>query len=132
MLTGSCFCGDIRFRLTPPTEFVSHCHCQSCRRSHGAPLVTWTAVPLERFELLSGQPRSYESSPGIAWEFCPRCGSSLFYRSAQSAGKIYAVVANLDDLDQQPDCHVSFEEAVPWLDVGDTLPKFFGKTDTQL
>ncbi len=33
-LEGGCLCGAVRFSLTPPTDFVAHCHCQSCRRAH--------------------------------------------------------------------------------------------------
>ena len=132
-MQGSCFCGRVRFRLTPPTEFVSHCHCHSCRRSHGAAFVTWTAVPKERFELLGGQLKSYQSSPGTAWQFCPECGSSLFYESDKAAHKIYVVVACLDDPpDRQPDAHVSYEEAVEWLHLNDGLPRYRGKTEVRI
>lgn len=131
-LSGRCFCGEVRFRLTPPSEFASHCHCRSCRLSHAAPMVTWTAVPLDRFHLDSGQEwlRSYHSSPQVAWEFCSRCGSSLFYRASFAAEKIYVAAASLEALDRTVERHVSFEEHLPWMGRLD-LPRKRGKGEVE-
>jgi hypothetical protein len=106
---GGCLCGAVAFTLTPPTDFVAH--CQSCRRSHGAAVVTWTSVPNERFELRAGSESLawYRSLEWIEWGFCRACGSSM--------------------LDRAPSAHVSYEERVPWLSFPDGLPKHLGKTD---
>lgn len=132
-LNGRCLCGQVQFRLEPPTDFVSHCHCRSCRLSHGAPLVTWTSVPPERFVMGTGQEclRSYHSSPEVQWQFCGNCGSSLFYRATHSPGQVYVAAAALDGLDRLPQSHVSFEERLPWFQVGDELPCFQEKSQQQ-
>ena len=39
-MTGRCLCGAVAFELTPPTDFLSICHCRSCRLSSGAPFYT--------------------------------------------------------------------------------------------
>ncbi len=41
---GHCFCRSVKFEIQFPTEFASHCHCESCRISHGAAFVTWGGV----------------------------------------------------------------------------------------
>lgn len=113
----------------------SHCHCESCRRSHGAAFVTWTSVDESQFELLEGAELvgRYESSPAIVWQFCRNCGSSLFQTTRHSPGVFYVVAAAFTDpLDRAPDAHVSFEEKVPWLDVKDDLPKYREKTSDLL
>ena len=128
---GQCYCGAIRFELTFPTKFCSHCHCEDCRKSHGAPFVTWTSVPLSQFKLLAGNQklRKYESHPGVFWEFCGGCGTSLFYRSNELPNRVDITVANLTGpLDREPDSHASFEEHVSWLTVADKLPQYRGKT----
>jgi hypothetical protein len=129
-MNGQCFCGAVTFQVTPPTDFVSHCHCRSCRLSHGAPMVTWTSVPPDRFLLKSGQDqlRSYASSPEVEWQFCGHCGSSLFYRASYTPDKVYVAAACLDELDQPPDSHVSFEEHLPWFDPAAPLPRYRGKS----
>ena len=140
-LRGRCLCGAVAFTLTPPTDFVTHCHCESCRRSHGAAFVTWTGVPLERFELVSGeaQLRWYRSSRWIEWGFCGRCGSSMLYRAVEEGhveaprlDRMYVTAASLDALDRPASAHVSFEEHVPWLDVKDDVAKYRGKAVEKL
>jgi hypothetical protein len=131
-IPGRCFCGTIRFELIPPTEFVSHCHCEDCRRSHGSAFVTWTAVPKDRFHWLAGEERlkKHESHPGVRWGFCSECGTSFFYDCDDSPQKVYVTVSSLESSpDRLPDCHVSFEERMEWLKISDGLPKFRGKTD---
>ena len=133
-LDGKCLCSAVRYRIELPVEFCSHCHCESCRRSHGAPLVTWTSVPEDRFRLVQGawdaEVASYRSSPEVTWHFCRCCGSRLFGRSAAAPGRIYATLASLEGSHEiRPDSHVSFEEKVPWLQPGDGLPCFRGKTE---
>jgi hypothetical protein len=136
--TGRCLCGKVTFRIEMPTDFVSHCHCESCRKSHGAPFVTWTGVPLERFELTSGEEaiRWYRSSECILWGFCGTCGSSMLYRADREGhhenpklDRMYICAASLDRLDRPPGAHVSFEERSPLLDGLQDLPRYRGKGD---
>ncbi len=140
-LVGTCLCGAVRIRLTPPTDFVAHCHCRSCRLAHGAAFVTWTSVPRERFDFDAGESdvRWHRSSPHIEWGFCATCGSSLLYRAvaaghpeAPKLDRMYVTAASLDALDRAPAVHVSYEEHVPWLRMTDGLPKHRGKTDTTI
>lgn len=131
MAQGGCFCKTIRFEIDFPTEFVSHCHCQSCRKSHGSAFVTWTAVLHERFRYISGKDkiRRYQSSRAVTWLFCEVCGTSLFYEHADSPHKFYITVANIEGpLDRQPEAHVSYEEHVPWFNFHDDLPRQHGKS----
>jgi hypothetical protein len=136
VIRGRCLCGEITFHLVPPTDFVSHCHCQSCRLSHGAAFVTWTSVPRERFVLERDDAvKWYRSSPQIEWGFCPACGSSLLYRAiadghheSPKRDRIYVAAGSLiDPLDRTVQAHVSFEERVHWYECDDSLPRYRGK-----
>ena len=130
-MRGHCFCQKIQYEITPPTRMFSHCHCESCRRSHGAAFVSWTSVPNEQFQLISGAEEisEYQSSPGIVWKFCKNCGTSILQTTRHSPGITYVVAASLvDAMDRDPEGHMSFEEKVSWLDVEDDLPKFNEKT----
>lgn len=120
--------------LTSPTLFASYCHCESCRRVHGAPFVAWTAVPLPAFRLTAGDDEVaiYASSRGVARAFCRRCGTPLFYRGDDTPDRIYVPVAILDRLDRPVDAHVSYEERADWLRDVERLPCFEGKSETQL
>jgi len=134
-IKGKCFCGGIQFQIKPPTKMFTHCHCESCRRSHGAAFVTWVSVDDAQFFLAAGEElvAAYESSPEIVWKFCKRCGTSLFQTTRHSPGITYIVAAALiDPMDRDPECHVSFEEKVTWLDVKDDLPKHREKTSDMI
>jgi hypothetical protein len=41
MLTGGCFCGAIRYEARGRPFDETNYHCSICRRTTGAPLVTW-------------------------------------------------------------------------------------------
>ena len=141
-IKGRCLCGAIRIELTPPTQFNVHCHCESCRRAHAAPVVTWTGVNEDAFRVVQGENeiRRYESSPGTFRCFCATCGTSLlsyYTRENPDYGhefnKVYVPVAVLlDPMDQPPQSHVSYEEHVDWCCFADPLPRFRGKSDEEV
>lgn len=134
-IQGHCHCKKVQFEITPPTEFCSHCHCESCRRTHGAAFVTWTSVPNNQLRVLKGGDliREYESSPQIKWMSCGYCMSPLFQTTHMSPGRTYITVASLvDSLDRNPDSHVSYEERVSWISVNDGLPQYKAKASDRL
>ena len=130
-VAGSCLCGAIRFHIRPPTLFCGHCHCSLCRRSHGAGVVTWFAVPRGRFELEAGEAdlRRYASSEHGTRSFCGRCGSSLFFESSSHPDRIDIVLANMEGpIDRPPQVHVYFDDRAPWVVAEDGLPRLGGTT----
>lgn len=132
LLEGGCFCGQVVYTLEGPTDFAGFCHCQSCRRASGAPLLAWTSVPEHRFRLLSGFEvlRSYSRSGEVTWDFCGHCGTTLFYRSPSASEKVYVTIASLTSpLDRPLESHVSFEEKPLWVDLSPNLPRYIGKSD---
>jgi len=135
-LSGNCFCKKILFELAGPTDFSGNCHCESCRKSHGAAFVTWTSVPKERFKITLGEQnlKWYQSSDCIRWGFCSNCGGSLFYEAVKEGhhespktDRMYISAANIENMDREPAVHVSYEEKLPWLKFQDALPKYRGK-----
>ncbi len=138
-IPGRCLCGAVTFELLPPTDFVAHCHCRSCRLSHAAAFVTWTSVPLERFRFLSGERELgwYRSSASILWGFCRHCGSSMLYRAdreghpeAPKLDRMYVAAGSLaGPLDRAPTAHVSYEERVDWNEDFHRLPRHLGKSE---
>ena len=47
MLTGSCLCGAIAYEADAELARIIHCHCQTCRKTHGSAFSSVTAVPRE-------------------------------------------------------------------------------------
>jgi hypothetical protein len=128
VVSARCSCGRVRVRLRLPLLFASHCHCESCRRAHSAPFVTWTAVPPERLER-DGTLVSYASSPGVERHFCPTCGSQMLFTAA-GVDRVYVPVAALDAGCPIPvDSHVSIEERPTWVAGLELLPCFLAKSE---
>ncbi len=128
MIRGRCLCKRVTFECDGPTEFAAHCHCESCRRAHSAPMVTWSSVPEDCFCLLSGQPEltEYGSSPGVTRSFCAVCGSPMFYRHVDVPGRVFFPVACVEALDRPVESHVCYEQRVPWLEGIESLPCYRG------
>jgi hypothetical protein len=59
-------CGRVRFVVTFPSLFCCHCHCESCRRSRSAGVVSWIGLPSAQVQVEAGGDclAVYESSSG--------------------------------------------------------------------
>src|SRR5215211_4901663 len=79
MLTGSCLCGSVAYEVDADPGPIVHCHCRTCRKTHGAAFSTVTNVPRDRFRWVRGESllRGFESSPGKTRYFCTQCGSHI-------------------------------------------------------
>ena len=123
---GECQCGAVRFAAIPPSLFCAHCHCDFCRRAHGAAFVTWFGVPENQFKFLAGEDQVtwYASSKQGRRGFCVKCGSTLFYTSSLSPGEVHMALANMTgSIDRVPELHVFFDARVDWFEFGDDLPR---------
>jgi hypothetical protein len=77
MITGSCLCGAIRFKVSGPMRPVVACHCQQCRKASGHHVAATSAA---RGNItVEGEPKWYQSSPQARRGFCGTCGSNLFW-----------------------------------------------------
>jgi hypothetical protein len=74
--SGGCLCGDVRLVVHGRPYRVGLCHCLDCRKHHGA-LFHASAIFPEDAVTVSGETRDYAGR-----HFCPRCGSSVFARTA--------------------------------------------------
>jgi hypothetical protein len=123
---GSCLCGSVRFTTGLPAKWVAHCHCTYCRRAHGAAFVTWAGFEAAKVQIdpAGVEPTWYASTPQARRGFCPRCGSPMFFVSTRWPGELHVARALIaGPLDREASAHVFYETHVPWLDVGDALPK---------
>ncbi|WP_449866979.1 GFA family protein [Nocardioides rotundus] len=80
-LTGGCLCGGVRLRLSGEVRAPLVCHCEDCRRWHGA-APAFVAVP--RAGLMVEGEVSWYAAPGKPPRgFCPTCGSSLLWSAPE-------------------------------------------------
>lgn len=124
-LSGGCFCGDIRFAAASPPSFVCICHCRSCRRAAGAPMVAWATFAVSDVHLERGSLQQLASSPGVLRGYCARCGTSVSYRNERRPAEIDLTVASLDDAaEYAPTAHIWVEDKLPWAIIDDALPQY--------
>jgi hypothetical protein len=77
MLTGSCHCGSIHFRVPDSSVGVLACHCEDCRKMHGN-FNTFLAAPIADVKLDGAETLVwYQSSPTSRRAFCRTCGGRV-------------------------------------------------------
>ena len=115
---GRCMCGRVRFTARFPSRFCAHCHCESCRRSHSAGVVTWVGFKSPQVTVDAGADDlvEYESSPGTKRSFCRVCGAKVFFESTRWAGETHVPLAAFDEpVDRAPEGDAFAEEHVDWM-----------------
>lgn len=105
--TGGCLCGDVRFTVSGQPYRVGICHCLDCRKHHGT-LFHASAIFPEDAVIVEGETREYAGR-----SFCPRCGSSVFSRSAD---EVEINLGTLDAIDRfQPTYELWTIRRESWL-----------------
>ena len=100
--TGGCLCGAIRYEANGKPFHETNCHCSICRRTTGAPFVTWFTVRSTDFRIVKGQPAWVNSTEKGARSFCSRCGTQLTFEHADLPDEIDVTVSSLDDPELVP------------------------------
>ena len=126
MLTGGCFCEAIRYeaRGTPFNETNCHCSISICRRTTGAPFVTWFSMRLSDFRIIKGEPTRLNSTKKGVRSFCCRCGTQLTFEHADFPDEIDITTSSLDDPELVPPRdHTRTSTRLRWV-AADGLPEY--------
>jgi hypothetical protein len=124
---GGCLCGAVRYQVRGPASCLCYCHCLSCRRASGAPLVAWGTFAQQGFRVTHGALARRHSSPQVERGFCAACGGALTYRRATRPLEIDVTLASLAAAaDLVPQMHVWVADKLPWVALRDDLPQYAG------
>ena len=122
---GGCACGRLRFRSLAPPLDSGYCHCRLCQRTTGAPVLAYVSFPVAAFAYTTGTPARYASSTIGEREFCASCGTQIAFRRRSGAVSVDVNAAAMDDPARYPPRrHIWCESAIPWLELGDALPRY--------
>ncbi len=129
--TGGCMCGAVRYEVSGEPVWVGHCHCESCRRHTGAPVVTFVCFKKDQVAFTKGERQIYNSSPGVGRVFCGQCGTPLTWEGKSNLperGMILEFhISTLDDPNAFiPTTRLFYKERIAWFDVADDLPRYHG------
>ena len=127
-ITGGCLCGAVRYEVQGEPYKVSYCHCRSCRKATGAPVVVMVMFRDFQVRWPGSEPRRHESSPGVRRGFCATCGTPITWEGVWDGGPIFEVhVSTLDHPERfPPDRHAFVRERIRWFDVADDHPRYEG------
>lgn len=124
MLTGGCFCGEVRYEASGTPFHETSCHCTICRRTTGAAFVTWFSVRRTEFRFTRGELRRFESTTHGARSFCPRCGTQLTFE-LEGLDEIDITTCSLDSPDAlPPKDHTYVKSKLGWVNPADDLPQY--------
>ncbi|MCP5037881.1 MAG: GFA family protein [Rhodobacteraceae bacterium] len=122
--TGHCLCGATSYAYHGKERFMAHCHCESCRRATASPFTSFVGVANGQWHWTGKAPQEYSSSPGVTRLFCGNCGTQMAYLAEEYPDEIHFYAATLSDQSHfKATCHVHSDEMVPWVTLGDSLPR---------
>ncbi|MFC4728471.1 GFA family protein [Coralloluteibacterium thermophilus] len=132
---GRCLCGAVRLTATKAGRHVDACHCATCRRWSGGPLLALdcgTDVRIEGGEHVA----LYDSSEWAQRGFCARCGTHLFFRMREGGGYFVPVgllepaegvrLASQIFVDSKP-AYYNFAEATTMMTGAEVMAAFAAK-----
>src|SRR5262245_11964076 len=79
----TCCCGSLRLTSRGEPVRISMCHCIACQRRTGAPFGAQSRFLRGQVEI-EGESQRYvrqaDSGNAVTYHFCPRCGSTVYWR----------------------------------------------------
>ena len=127
--TAACACGQLAVRLVGEPKMVSSCCCQQCQRRTGSFFGVTAFFGDDQLASSEGDARIFErtaeSGNRLAFRFCPRCGSTVWWRTEARPGDVCIAGGSFADADfPAPRRMIWTEHRHPWVRVPDDLPLF--------
>jgi hypothetical protein len=125
MITGSCFCGSVRYEADGPFKTMMSCHCSMCRKHHGSAFATYVSAPLSGFRWVSGEDKllRYKSSEHGVRTSCSVCGSPVPEIFSTHSIALMPAGPLEGDLGIKPQAHIFVGSKAPWYTITDDLPQ---------
>ena len=121
-LSGSCFCGAVRYRLTRSPMFVHCCHCRDCQKQTGGAFAINALIErscIARAPGSQGPVRTtVKTDSGRHHDIyrCPDCHTALWSDYGRRGVMVFVRVATLDRAqDIVPDVHIFTRSKLPWV-----------------
>jgi hypothetical protein len=125
LLTGSCECGSIRYRVADEFRYAQNCHCSRCRAATGTAFKAFAGIERDKLQVIDGQDRLLiVGEEDLNDTRCAACGSLLF--SVVREGEyVHVAMGSLADAPTiRPSAHIFVGSKAPWFEITDDLPQF--------
>ena len=126
MITGSCFCSKMSYRLDGQLENGRSCHCSRCRKAFSGAASAYAELAAgSRFQWTSGEGSLITHGSGEGWAlgFCGVCGSTL---CGMWNGEVHGVTLGCVDGDPgvEIEMHIFVGSKAPWDHLGGHAPQY--------
>jgi hypothetical protein len=119
--TGSCACGQLSIECEGDPVRISVCHCLDCQKRSGSSFAAQARFPADCVTI-TGQSKQWtrvgDEGGGAVFDFCPECGSTVFYHAiAQPELIAVAVGAFADPAFAAPEYTVYENRKHAWVEI---------------
>ncbi|WP_305857611.1 GFA family protein [Balneatrix alpica] len=122
MITGSCLCRNVKYKISGKVGDIVHCHCETCRKAHGSAFSSVAAVADADFELSGNEHlKSFESSKGKRRYFCANCGTQVYAKRDGSQHIILRLGSLDDDPKSKERSHIWVSQKASWYSINNKL-----------
>ncbi|MEO0329390.1 MAG: GFA family protein [Pseudomonadota bacterium] len=122
---GHCRCGGVSIESTGKPYFSGYCHCDDCRRSNGAPVVSFAGFKTDKIDWKKQDTLAHWQNGNFKRHFCKSCGSPIAYTDAVLPDVVFFYAGFMENPESFPPDHHSYNsEKISWLKLADDLPKF--------
>lgn len=109
----SCSCGQLQLTCEGEPVRVSICHCFACQKRTGSAFGYQARFPREQIRDISGNAvrfsRLGDSGKTVTFNFCPACGSTVYWQSDNAPGLISIAIGAFADPAFQAPRHSVYE-----------------------
>ena len=125
--TGSCMCGQVRYRIASDPGPSRICWCRDCQRisANGTVNVIFPTASIEITGMVGQHVKVADSGNQVTRRFCPQCGTQLFSDSTGRPGLTVVRVGTLDDPSSiKPSANIWVTSAPAWACIDPALEHF--------
>lgn len=127
MIEGSCLCGSIKYDVELIPDKIFNCHCQFCRKAHGADYVTIALAKGSTLVLSDEYNHLIEHVNAIGGirAFCSICGTRLMNYAPDKNLYFSVALSTVDTpIDLKPVAHVNTESKAAWCKPYQGIPNY--------
>jgi hypothetical protein len=124
-LSGSCYCGAIRYKVADAFTYALNCHCSQCRRVTGSAFKPFAGIERAKLKVTKGKDRLLIYGEEANHDaHCRLCGS-LLYSIVRDGAYAHVTLGTLIDAPSiRPTAHIFVGSKAPWFTITDKLPRY--------
>jgi hypothetical protein len=124
LLSGSCYCGAVRYEVADEFRYAANCHCSNCRRTTGSAFKPFAGIESGKLTVTQGKDTlMIFGEPTGHNAHCRLCGS-LLYSLVRDGAYVHVAMGTLIDAPAiRPTRHIFVGSKAPWFTITDDLPQ---------